>query len=61
MLRQSTGAVRYAIPSKGVAYAEESLRQVMNDCLVVRIDNIFVELLANGLLLAAIFALILPI
>jgi len=33
----------------------------MNDCLALRIDNIFVEHLANRLLLAAIFALILPI
>jgi hypothetical protein len=33
----------------------------MNDCLALRIDNIFVEHLANNLLLAAIFALILPI
>jgi len=33
----------------------------MNDCLALRINNIFVEYLANSLLLAAIFALILPI
>jgi len=33
----------------------------MNDCLALRVDNIFVEHLANSLLLAAIFALILPV
>jgi len=33
----------------------------MNDCLALRIDNIFVEHLANSLLLGAIFTLILPI
>jgi len=41
--------------------ALEASEQVMNDCLALRINSIFVEHLAKSLLLAAIFALILPI